>query len=247
MHMNTAALVLRVTEYKDRDALLTLLTSDHGVITAKARGVRRKNSPLAAACQFLVLSEFTLFEYFGRYTVNEAHPIELFAPLRGDLVKLSLGSYFAQVIEVVSQEDVTNRQLQSLILNSLFALSSTDIPLEQIKATFELRVLCLVGYTPAVYGCRCHSGKQPIYFDLSEGMFLCEDCADHTMAGIRLPVTAGTFDAIHYIVCCDGKRLLSYKLGEENLHQLSSITEAYLVTQLERGFSTLDYYKSLLI
>ena len=29
------------------------------------------------------------------------------------------------------------------------------------------------------------------------------------------------------------------------LEQLSGITEAYLTTQLERGFSTLDFYKSL--
>ena len=31
------------------------------------------------------------------------------------------------------------------------------------------------------------------------------------------------------------------------IQQLSEVTEAYLATQLERGFSTLDFYKSLLI
>ena len=36
-------------------------------------------------------------------------------------------------------------------------------------------------------------------------------------------------------------------LFDENLNQLASVTEAYLTTQLERGFSTLDFYKSLLI
>ena len=42
-------------------------------------------------------------------------------------------------------------------------------------------------------------------------------------------------------------RVFSFDLGEENLSQLAQITEAYLTTQLERGFSTLDFYKSLMI
>ena len=36
-------------------------------------------------------------------------------------------------------------------------------------------------------------------------------------------------------------------LPEEDLRQLGQATEAFLMTQQERGFRTLDYYKSLLI
>lgn len=246
MYLNTMALVLRVNDYNERDALLTLLTRDHGKITAKARGLRRKNSPLAASCQLLALCEFTLFEYRGMYTVNEAHPVELFTPLRSDLVRLSLGSYFAQVSEIVSQEDVPNRELQSLVLNSLFALSVTDTFPEQIKAVFEFRLACIAGYTPDLHGCQCQSGKDPVCFDLSGGVLLCEACY-HQNLGIRLPITAGTLEAMRYIVSCDSKKLFAFTLGNENLQQLSSVAEAYLLTQLERGFSALDFYKSLLI
>ena len=45
MYLQVQALVLRVTDYNDRDALLTLLTRRHGKLTVKARGLRRKNSP----------------------------------------------------------------------------------------------------------------------------------------------------------------------------------------------------------
>lgn len=40
-------------------------------------------------------------------------------------------------------------------------------------------------------------------------------------------------------------RLFSFCLGEETLRAFGSLTERYLSTQLERGFSTLDFYKSL--
>jgi DNA repair protein RecO (recombination protein O) len=41
--------------------------------------------------------------------------------------------------------------------------------------------------------------------------------------------------------------LFAFDIGADSLEQLSAITEAYLTTQLERGFSTLDFYTSLLI
>ena len=85
MYLNIQAIVLRVTDYNDRDALLTVLSRSHGKLTLKARGLRRKNSPLTAPCQLLAYSEFTLFEYRGMYTVNEAHSIELFRNLHKDI------------------------------------------------------------------------------------------------------------------------------------------------------------------
>ena len=101
MYLSTKGLVLRVTDYNDRDALLTLLTPNHGKITAKARSIRRKNSPMSAPCQLLAYGDFTLFEYRGNYTINEAESVELFRNLRSDLPKLTLGTYFAQVAELV--------------------------------------------------------------------------------------------------------------------------------------------------
>ena len=71
MYLTIRAIVLRVTDYNDRDALLTVLSRDHGKLTIKARGLRRKNSPLIAPCQLLAYGEFTLFEYKGQYTINE--------------------------------------------------------------------------------------------------------------------------------------------------------------------------------
>ena len=52
---------------------------------------------------------------------------------------------------------------------------------------------------------------------------------------------------MRYICLCDPRKLFSFSLGEENMEQLAHLTEAYLTTQLERSFSTLDFYKSLYI
>lgn len=247
MYLNTKGLVIRVTPYNDTDALLSVLTPEHGRLTVKARGLRRKNSPLIAPCQLLSFAEFTLFEYRNMYTINEAHAIELFSPLRKDLQKLSLGSYFAQAAETMSQEDLPNPELLSLVLNCLFALAKLNLPEMMVKAVFELRSACLSGYTPDLYGCYSCGCDNPDRFDISEGRLECVACRDPASTGLRMPVTPGVLDAMRYICSCDSKKLFSFHASAETLEALSYITESYLSTQLERGFSALDFYKSLLI
>ena len=247
MYLTIQGIVLRVTDYNDRDALLTVLSRAHGKLTIKARGLRRKNSPLIAPCQLLAYGEFTLFEYKGNYTINEAHSLELFTPLRRDLTKLALGTYLAQVAEVISMEDLPNPELQSLLLNCLYALSRLNLPEMLVKSVFELRSACLAGYTPDLYGCHVCGSQKPDRFDLSAGQLECRGCRSGESNGIRMPVTPGILEAMRYICLCDPKRLFSFQIGPDTLEQLSALTESYLQTQLERGFSALDFYKSLLL
>lgn len=247
MYLTTQALVLRVTDYNDRDALLTLLTPENGKMTAKARGLRRKNSPLTAPCQLLAYGNFTLFSYQGMYTVNEAESIELFQPLRRDLTKLSLATYFAQVAELICQEDLPNPEILSLTLNCLHALSGMNLPEDQVKGVFELRIAALAGYLPDLAGCHVCGNETPDRFDLSSGQLECYHCGRVSGGSIRFPVSPGVLEAMRYITQCAPKRLFAFTLDDENYSQLAQLSEAYLTTQLERGFSTLDFYKSLLI
>ena len=112
---------------------------------------------------------------------------------------------------------------------------------------FELRAACLSGYTPDLFGCHICGSQEPARFDLSAGQLECSGCRDSQSKGIRMPVSAPMLEAMRYICLCDPKRLFSFHIGEQSLQQLSSLTEAYLTTQLERGFSALEFYKSLLI
>ena len=247
MYLTIKALVLRVSVYNDSDALLTLLTHEHGKITVKARGLRRKNSPLAASCQLLAYSEFTIFEYRGYYTINEAHSVELFHNLRKDLQKLSLGTYFVQVAEVLSQEDTPTPDLLSLALNSLYALTYLSLDENLVKAVFEFRCACYSGYAPDLNGCVHCGNSVPDRFNLSDGCLECSACRDASSSGIRMPVTPGALDALRYISICDKQKLFSFQLSKDTISCLSQIAESYLQTQLERGFSALDFYKSLFI
>ena len=166
MYFKTEGLVLRETEYQDADKLFTVLTKDRGQLTLRARGVRSRNSKLKSGCQLLAYAEFTVFEGKNTMTVDEAVPIELFMQLRQDIELLSLASYFAQVSEVLSQEDEHNSALLSLCLNSLYALSKLNRSQMLVKAAFELRAACVAGYEPMLDGCVICGNQFPDRFDV---------------------------------------------------------------------------------
>ena len=212
-------------------------------MTLKARGVRRSRSPMKAACQLLACSEFTVFEYRGMSTVNEAQTVELFPELRADLELLSLGTYFAQVAEVLSQEDDPNPELLSLTLNGLYALGKLHRPQLLVKGAFELRAACLAGYAPDLGECRICGNPEPDRFVLTGGCLECAGC--HSTDGVRLPVTPGILAAMRYVTDCPSSKLFSFQLQDASLRAFSGLAERYLSTQLERGFTALDFYNSL--
>lgn len=249
MHITTKALVLRGVDYKESDRILTLLTQEQGKLTASARGCRKKGSAIAAGCQLLAWSEMVLYDYQGRWAVKEAAAERLFQGVREDIERLALGCYFAEAAELLAVEGESSPELLSLTLNSLHALDKMqEKPLAQVKAAFEWKAMALAGYEPLIDGCAVCGAAVPEEprFHLREGVLHCAGCRGGVGEGISMPLPLPALAALEHIVHGDPRRLFSFRLGEEDLRQLGDGAEAYLHTQLERGFSTLDYYKGLL-
>lgn len=240
----TSALVLRRTETKEADMILTVLTPDLGKISLIARGARRKNSKIAAACQLLAYSEVTVYERGNWYYLSEASTIELFDPLRQDFEKLSLASYFAELTEAVSDTD-TAPELLPLLLNALYALTHLSKEPRLIKTAFELRLMTVSGFAPLCDGCAvCGTEEmaQPM-LDVVQGVVHCAGCK--TEGGLSLPLPGGALPALRYVTGCEAKKLYSFQLTGTALRALNHASEALISAQLERNFRTLDYYKSV--
>ncbi len=247
MFTTTNALVLREVRYKEADRILTLLTSTEGKVSVKARGALRKGSRMSAATQQLTYSELTLFGNRGKWTVNEAVIKEPFNGLREDIENFALGCYFAECLESLSVEDQPDAALLQLGLNSLYALSNKLYSPEQIKAAFELRLMCIAGYEPELKSCPvCGSTEpeQPI-LKLSGGYVCCRRCDDGNGEYARL--CPDSLRALRYIASAPAKQLFSFRLSDEALLRLGSAAERYLLTHTERQFQTLNYWKNIRI
>lgn len=243
-YMVDRGLVLRETETKESDKILTLLTWEQGKIPVIARGARRKNCKFAAAAQPLAYSEWTLYQRRDWHYASDASTLELFTGLREDLTALSLGCYLAELTEVVAPESVPAPELLRHLLNGLYALSTLHKPPSLVRPAFELRLLCLAGYEPLADACGICGRKEPEnpVLDPVQGVVRCRECG----GGGGRPLCPDSLAALRHIVYGESKRLYSFRLGEEPLRRLTAASEAFLHAQLERGFSTLEFYKSLI-
>lgn len=240
-----SGLVLRTTDTKESDKILTVLTAPFGRISVIAKGARSRRSKYAAACEMLVYSEMTLTRKGEWYYLNEAATIEQFVPLRAKLEDLALASYFVELTEAVCREQLEAQELLPLLLNALYALSALQKPPRLVKAAFTWRLLAEAGFAPLAEGCAVCGAEPPIQpvLSVTEGVVCCRDCAaDGTL---RLPLGGGALDALRHILACPSKRLYSFSVSPQALTMLDGAAEAFCAAQLERGFRTLDYYKAV--
>ena len=245
-HLVTRGVVLRETATKEADKILTLLTQDHGKISVIARGVRRKGCKYAACAQPLVYAEWTLYRRGDWYYANEAAMLEHFGGLQTDLEPFSLGCYFAELTEAVTTEEQPADELLRHLLNGLYALAVLQKPAALVKPAFELKLLCLAGYEPLSDGCAfcgCEEPEQPL-LDVVQGVLRCRKCGVGE-SGLSMPLCADSLAALRHIIYGDPKRIYAFRMGDKALERLGNATEAFAAAQLERGFRTLDFYKSL--
>lgn len=242
----TRGVVLRETETKEADKILTLLTAERGKLSVIARGARRKGCKFAACAQSLAYSEWTLYQKGSWYYANEGATLELWSGLRSDLDAVALGFYMAELTESVTTEETPAAELLSHLLNGLYALSALHKPPALVKPAFEVKLLCLAGYEPLADGCAYCGRPDPErpLLDVVQGVLRCRACGVRESA-LSLPLCPDSLAALRHIIYGDPKRLYSFKLGEEALRRLSCAAEAFAAAQLERGFKTLDFYKSL--
>lgn len=249
MDKSTRGLVLREVNYRDADKILSVLTETEGKITVSARGAKRKNSKFTASAQLLAFSEMNLYQRQGKWYMREASAVELFGGLRSDIALLALGSYFAELLEAVSDEDSQNLEILQLGLSALYILSKNDRPMELVKAAFELRLMCLAGYEPLLNYCRtCSEVPEKPIFDIGAGTVVCGKCTggEERAAGNQLiKLCQGSYNAAQYIAGARADRVFSFSLGDRALKRLEDMCENYMTSRLERRFKTLDFWKGI--
>ena len=77
-------IVVKYSDYKESDRVMSVLTVERGLVTLTARGCRKKGSPIAASCEICAYSEFVIFNRVGVDTISTATMLESFYPIRED-------------------------------------------------------------------------------------------------------------------------------------------------------------------
>ena len=254
-------LVIRESDHKDNDKILTVLTEKYGKLFVIGKGVKSLKNRHMACTQLFSYASFNLRRRGNFYYITDSDLIENYYEIRNDIVKLALSTYICDVLCEVSREGIEESGVMKLALNTFYAIAKNVKPLEHIRAAFELRIAVIAGFSPSFDGCvECGNASSKFYyFDIVDGIIYCDSCKNklfYTSAeneflerGLSKPIaiiSESVLAAMQYVIGARAERFLSFNLDEDELSSFYSACEKFLLNQLERGFYSLGFYKSLL-
>lgn len=240
-------IVLKERSVGEQDKFIDILTKEKGVIEISVKGAKKINGKTGSSSQLFAYSRFCLNQRGERLFLNSAEPIHIFYDLRSSLSKISLASYFSDVIRFCINPETHSSEVLRLFLNTLHYLEKGLRDEKLLKAVFELRLMSEIGYMPDILACRGCGSFEPeeLFFSISDGRFFCKDCftgsSDSDFIRMKTPVLS----AVRHIVLVDFDRLFNFRVSDRVMEKLSVSAESYLISHLERNFQTLEFYKSL--
>ena len=254
-------LVISERDLGENDKILTVLTERYGKLSVVAKGAKSVRNRHMPSTQLFAYSSLGLRKKGNYYYITDSDLIENYYDIRNDIVKLSLATFICDVINDVAQEGNNEDEILRLALNMLFAISKEMKPLEVIRAVFQVRLASELGFTPSIDACHvCNeSSSNEYYLDIIDGVITCPSCKNKTNftfednpfyeKGLNKPVAVvsmSVLKAIDFVCTTSQNKLLSFSLGDGEWTSFFDVSEKFLLNHLERGFYSLDFYKSLL-
>lgn len=143
--VTVTGIVLLAAPSGEYDRRLVLLTAQRGRLTAFAHGARRPGSSLMASSRTFAFGRFTLYEGRTAYNLQSAEILNYFEELSSDMEGACYGSYFLELAEYYSRENMEAVQLLKLVYQSLRALLKPAVPNRLVRRVFELKLMVING------------------------------------------------------------------------------------------------------
>lgn len=224
----------------EADKIVTIISKKLGKIQAVARGARRPHSRLIAGTQLLCYSNFVLQKGKELYEIRNCEVIESFYNIRTNLVTLTYSAHVVDLVNEVSEENLSYPKLLQLFLNTLHMLAKRDRSEELLIRIFEFRLMSIIGFEPQVVECvNCKGIDEVYYFSPKLGGILCSSCQVNDELSIKISQPA--LNAVRYIIYCEFKKLFSFDVSQNVLSELKLISEKYLYSHLDKKFEKLKF------
>ena len=229
-------IVLKATDYKEKDKLLTIFSLELGKITATLKGVKQEKAKLKFAAMPFCFAEFVASNKNGFLTITECSQIESFYGTISNYQKSLVGFLMLEISCIIMQKQPDERWFLTLI-NYLKELEfgKTDENILELK--FMLETLNKVGYGLS-FDCCSECGLKfvgDVYINLEMGELECSACA-----GVNSKkLTRQQFAVLKLINDTQLSKLTTIKQKEDVLNSLKLVLKQNLCLRLGTNIKSL--------
>lgn len=181
--INTEAVVLKHSLFKDNDKIITLLTKDLGKISGIAKGVRKFTSKRAGQLDTLTHVKVGLVNYSERYIITEVKSANSFPRIKSDYELSRKAFYMLELVHRFLEEGDARVEIYNLLISSLLKIEMHEKYAGFVVKHFELKLLAALGYEMTLDKCAKCGRKfsnewRNIHFNLDLGGLVCDQCTN---------------------------------------------------------------------
>ncbi len=224
------AIVLRHTNYRDADRVVTFMTRDFGRLSGLARGVRRSVRRFGGRLDLFSHVELTWRPGRGELVhLESAKLINAHLGLRNDLPRMAWAGVFSELVERLFQPDEVNAHAFDILAAVLsYSESVTDYEPTVVRLA-GLHLLSVAGFRPELRVCvRCRrppARHAPHRLDVSRGGIVCHACVP---TGQAIPLSEATLDALAHSIDASLEELADVSLNPALKRELKDIFQAFV-------------------
>lgn len=233
------AIVVGQHDFGESDRIVRMVSPEHGLIAAMAKGARGSRKRYAGALDIgnrveieVRPSRGDLWRMYGA-TLNDGR-----LGVRDDLLKMALMGTFCEIVGALSREADPSPRRYGLLDTALLLLDGmTGAPGSAFRAAFEAKALTFAGLAPCLTRCaRCDAPlSAPLRFSWESGGAVHEHCG----SGVR--VSTDLLERLEY-----GRRTPMAELIDDELPDgHSGLLLDFLEHQLGRPLRTRAWLNSL--
>ncbi|MEG0702169.1 MAG: DNA repair protein RecO [Christensenella sp.] len=236
-------IVLRTTDYKDNDRILTLFSRTDGRIDAQARGVRKIKSENTTASQPMSCGEYEFYKKGDRLFLTHALIKQEFYNVQNDYDKYAAACVMLELTDKILQNTDEYEDLFLALIHALFAMEQDTLCRAHALAYFFARVVGRMGIFPSIGECAvCGSETSgaTALFSMEEGGEICAQCAPHIKT-VNIPRSA--LITLAGLAATRPQDIV--KTGRENTDDMSivSLMAEYLENMMELHLKTMKCFR----
>ncbi|MDD2426652.1 MAG: DNA repair protein RecO [Eubacteriales bacterium] len=227
--------------YRDRDRMLHILTRDHGLISAGARGACSVKSKLRPLSNLFSLCNYEFFYHKERFYVDDGEVIEAFLGISESIEHLTAASFASEVFRDLTRNSPPDQKYFDLWAYTLYEISQSERPV-LLSRLSTLRLLAEAGYAPQLE--RCGSCQRPISsdatFSFQTSGLVCGSRACESASGDSIRLSEGTLALLRHVLTAPFNRLYRFTVTADVEKNASQFLDLYLCEKMEKDYKMLD-------
>jgi len=173
--INTEAIVLKCTNYRETSKIVTFFTRSHGKIKGIAKGVRSSKTKWGGVLQSMAY--LNLFLYFKEnkdlHLISNAEYVMPFKSVFSDNDKMQVGFKLVELVNRTTADNQQNREIFNLLKNMLLSLDSATKNYVNLLFYYEFKLCELLGFgiNPEMPDFKLNRGERKSIEFIREGNF----------------------------------------------------------------------------